>query len=88
MASEPLLVRKENEIEFKGHPVFEGVKMRLLLSKDDHSEITVMQARTKNGLAISVPTPEADDGIYSLADKAKLWMEGIGDVELKLGVMV
>lgn len=76
-------------VEWKSHPIFEKIRMKILLShKEDQMDCTVFIGNTPKGEIVPEHIHEnSDDILYPLSGKAKLWIEGLGDFELKKGVI-
>jgi quercetin dioxygenase-like cupin family protein len=77
------------DVAWKTHPVFEKIRMKVLLSqKDDQTDCTVFIGNTPKGEMVPEHIHEnSDDLLYPLSGKAKLWIEGLGDFELRKGVI-
>jgi quercetin dioxygenase-like cupin family protein len=86
----PNVLKKENEIPWKPHPVAQGVEIKpLLTNKDDKTGISCLLVRAKAGIEIPEHVhEEAEDIIYPLSGKAKFYVEGFGEGELVKGVLV
>jgi len=76
-------------IEWKPHPLTEKIKMRTLLThKDDRTDCTIFIGMTPRGEIVPEHIHESsDDILFPLSGKAKLWIQGLGDFELKKGVI-
>lgn len=71
------------------HPLNEQVKLTYILTKkDDNVEVTIIHALVPKGSGIPEHIHDVHDIIYPLSGKAKIWMQGIGDLKLEKGVLV
>lgn len=71
------------------HPLNEQVKLTYLLTKkDDDVEVTIIHALLPKGSDIPEHVHEVHDIIYPVSGKAKIWIQGIGDLKLEKGVIV
>jgi quercetin dioxygenase-like cupin family protein len=60
----------------------------LLTKKDDGVEVTTLLIRIPKGEGLPEHTHLAHDIIFPLSGKAKIWIKGMGDYELKKGVLM
>ena len=76
-------------VAWKPHPLSEKIKTKILLTRDeDGTDCTIFIGMVPKGEALAEHIHEhSDDIIYPLSGKAKLWIRGIGDFELKIGVI-
>lgn len=76
-------------IEWKPHPLTGKIKMKILLThKDDQIDCTIFIGMTPKAEVVPEHIHESsDDILYPLSGKAKLWIQGLGDFELKKGVI-
>ena len=83
-------VVKEEEVGWKPHPIARGAEIKHLVTKREHkSDVTCMLVIVRKGVVIPEHThAEQDDIIYPLSGRAKMWVDGIGEFELKRGVLV
>jgi len=71
------------------HPLNDQVKLTFLLTKkDDDVEVTIIHALVPKDSAIPEHVHDVNDIIYPVAGKAKIWIQGIGDLKLEKGVLV
>ncbi len=71
------------------HPLNEKVKLKYLLTKkDDGVKVTCLLARVPQGESIPEHTHQVNDILYPLTGKGIIWIQGIGELELKRGVLV
>jgi mannose-6-phosphate isomerase-like protein (cupin superfamily) len=77
-------------VQWNPHPKFKGVEVAYLLSKkDDAIDMTCILARWHVGAEIPKHIhEESDDILYILQGKAKIWIDGVGDVPLSAGSFV
>ena len=77
------------DIEWRPHPLREKIKMRILLSQEeDGTDYTMFIGMTPKGEIVPEHIHEgSDDILFPLSGKAKLWIQGVGDLELKKGVI-
>jgi mannose-6-phosphate isomerase-like protein (cupin superfamily) len=78
------------EMKWSPHPKFKGVEIAYLLSKkDDNLDVTCAMVHWPVGTQIEKHIHEnSDDILYVIKGKAKVWIDGIGDVPLVPGSFV
>jgi quercetin dioxygenase-like cupin family protein len=83
-------VYKEKEkIKWESHPLSSKVKLGYLLTKkDDGVKVTCILARIPKGEMVPEHTHKVHDILFPLSGKAKIWIKGLGELELKKGVLV
>lgn len=80
---------QKDDIKWEPHPQLANAKVAYLLSnRDDRMDITCLLVSLPRGTHVEKHTHECDDIIYVLKGKAKLWIDGIGDVPLVEGTFV
>lgn len=68
--------KKEN-LNFKNHPKFEGVKIALLVSSKECPDSSVCILKIEDGVEIPVHTHEKQaDSIYIVSGKGDFWFNG------------
>jgi len=78
-----------DNIEEEPNPTNENAKMKIIFTKrDDNMEITLFLGKTPKGQEIPEHTHEVHDILLALKGKAKLWIQGLGDFELRPGVVL
>jgi quercetin dioxygenase-like cupin family protein len=81
--------QKMDDLQWEPHPINRNVKLAFILTKrNDGVEVTTLLVRIPKGEGLPEHTHEAHDIIFPLSGKAKIWIKGIGDYELKKGVAV
>ena len=81
--------KKAKDISRVPHPLNDQVKLTFLLTKkDDNVEVTIIHALVPKDSEIPEHVHDVNDIIYPVAGKAKIWIQGIGDLELEKGVLV
>jgi quercetin dioxygenase-like cupin family protein len=84
----PKVVQQEN-VKWEPHPQLATAEVGYLLShRDENMDLTCLLVRLPAGTQVEKHTHECDDIIYVLEGKAKLWVDGIGDVPLVKGTFV
>jgi len=83
-------VIQPGEMKWNPHPKFAGVEVASLLSKkDDNLDVTCTVVHWKVGAKFEKHIHEhSDDIIYVIQGKAKVWIDGVGDVSLTPGSFV
>ena len=83
-------VIQPTEMDWRPHPKFPGVEIAYLLTrKDEHVDMTCAIVHWKVGAEIPRHIHEdSDDILYILKGKAKIWIEGHGDIPLNAGSFV
>lgn len=77
------------ELEWVSHPLNENVKLAFILTqKNDQVNVTCLLAKVPKEEDIPEHTHPVHDIIYPLSGKGKIWIKGLGDLELKKGVLV
>lgn len=81
--------KEQEKMEWVSHPLNEKVLLGYLLTnKDDGVKITCLLAKIPKGESIPEHTHEVHDILFPLSGKAKIWIQGLGELELKRGVLV
>jgi len=83
-------VLKEEGVDWEPHPTFKGVEIKLFLTKKDHkANITTFLSHVRKGNIVPEHIhAEQDDNLYILSGRAKMWVDGIGEFELKKGMFI
>jgi quercetin dioxygenase-like cupin family protein len=82
-------VKRENEVPWSPHPFLPIQIKNLLSKKDDQADITVFLVNLPAGREIPEHVHETqEDIIFILSGRAKMWIDGVGDFELKKGTFV
>jgi len=83
-------VIQPGQMKWMPHPKFAGVEMAYLLTKkDDNVDVTCTIVHWKVGAKFEKHIHETqDDIIYVIQGKAKVWIDGIGDIQLTPGSFV
>jgi quercetin dioxygenase-like cupin family protein len=83
-------VYKELEkVERVSHPLNDRLKTALMLTnKDDGVKVTCLTGVIPKGEGVPEHTHEVHDIIFPLSGRGKIWIEGVGDLELRKGVLV
>jgi quercetin dioxygenase-like cupin family protein len=76
-----------DELSWEPHPFSKGVLIKKLLSKnEDAVNLSILMVKVKKGLQIPAHVHETqDDMCYHLKGKCKMWVEGVGDLEMRAG---
>ena len=83
------IYKKAENIAWEAHPLNEKVRMGYLLTKrDDGTKVTCLLAKLPKGSTIPEHTHEVHDILFPLSGRAKIWIKGLGELELKPGVLV
>jgi quercetin dioxygenase-like cupin family protein len=81
--------KREKDITWKSHPLNERLKMRFLITKqEDQVDVTCVTGRIPKGEVVPEHAHDVHDLIYPLAGSGKIWVAGIGSLELKRGVLI
>ncbi len=68
---------KNEEIQFKDHPKFAGVKIAILVSSQDTDRASVSMLRLEPGVEIPVHTHDSQvDSIYVLSGQGEAYVNG------------
>ena len=77
------------DIKWETHPINDKLKLAFLLTKkEDGVEVTSLLAKIPKGEELPEHTHEVHDIIFPLSGEAKIWIKGMGEFELKKGVIV
>jgi len=78
------------DMKFNPHAQFKGVEVCKLLTKgDDNVDVTCTIVRWHVGAEIAKHIHEqSDDILYFIQGKAKIWIDGVGDVPVSAGSFV
>jgi quercetin dioxygenase-like cupin family protein len=75
-------------IEWKPHPINKNVDLGFIITKkEDEVEVTCIIAKVPKGESIPEHNHEVQDIIVPLSGKGKFWIEGLGEFEMKKGVI-
>jgi quercetin dioxygenase-like cupin family protein len=84
----PKIVQKE-DLKWEPHPQLATAKVAYLVSRrDENMDLTCMLVSLPVGTQVPKHTHECDDIIYVLKGKAKIWVDGVGDVPAAEGTFV
>jgi len=85
---QPKIVQK-NDLKWEPHPQLVGIEVSYLLSnRDENADLTCMLVHLPTGVDGPKHTHECDDIIYVLQGKAKIWIDGVGDVPAIPGTFI
>jgi len=78
------------KLSWEPHPFSKGVLIKKLLSKEEGDvNLTILMVKVKKGLQIAAHVHENQDDIcYHLKGKCKMWVDGIGDLEMRAGSFI
>jgi quercetin dioxygenase-like cupin family protein len=77
------------DMKWEPHPINDKLKLAFLLTnKEDGIKVTTLLAKIPKGEELPEHTHEVHDIIFPLSGQAKIWIKGIGEYELKKGVIV
>jgi quercetin dioxygenase-like cupin family protein len=75
-----------NELQWEPHPIFKDLLIKRLLTYErDNVDLSIVMVRFKKGAVIPAHVHEQDDIVYHLEGKGKMWVEGAGDFDVRLG---
>lgn len=82
--------QKTDDLPWKPHALAEGVTIKPLVTRETSgTDVTCMLVRVPVGVVIPEHIHETqDDIVYPVSGKAKMYVEGTGEFELKPGVIV
>ena len=76
-------------VNWEPHPLNEKVKLAYILTqRKDHVAVTCLLARVPRGEEIPEHTHYVHDIIFTLSGRGKIWIKGLGALELRNGVLV
>ena len=77
---------KVHELSWAPHPVFEDLLIKKLLTyEEDSVDLSIVMVKVKKGSKIPAHVHEQDDIVYHLEGKGKMWVDGVGDFDVKAG---
>jgi quercetin dioxygenase-like cupin family protein len=83
------IYKQRRKIKWEPHPLNDKVQLGFLLTKkDDGVKVTCLLARIPKGESIPEHTHAVHDILFPLSGKARIWIKGLGDLDLKKGVLV
>lgn len=83
------IYKQFENVKWEPHPMNHNVQLGFILTKkDDDVEITSLLARIPRGEVVPEHTHEVHDILCPLSGKGKVWIKGLGDFEMKPGVIV
>ncbi len=83
------IYKEEGKMKWEPHPLNATVKLGYLLTKkDDGVKVTCLLAKLPKGSEIPEHTHKVHDILFPLSGKGKIWIKGLGEMELKRGVLV
>ena len=81
--------KEQADVKWEPHPLDDRVKLGYILTqKEDGVKVTCILARVPKGASIPEHTHPVHDIIYPLSGKGKIWIDGLGTLELERGVLV
>jgi len=84
----PKILQPEN-IKWEPHPQLANARVAYLVShRDENMDLTCMLVQLPAGVKVEKHTHECDDIIYVIKGKAKMWIEGIGEVPMVEGAFL
>lgn len=80
----------DRDIHFLQHPQFKGVGIAWLMSGDDGAAaMSCALVEMTSAATVKAHThPFEDDIVYCLRGSAKMWMDGVGDIDVSEGTFV
>jgi quercetin dioxygenase-like cupin family protein len=82
-------VKREKELQWSPHPFLPIQIKNLLTRKDDQGDITIFLVSLPAGKEIPEHIHETqEDIIFTMAGKAKMWIDGMGDFALEKGTFI
>ena len=83
------IYKQIDNITWEPNPANKNVKMGVILTKaDDDVEISAFKAVCPKGETVPEHSHPVHDILFPLSGKGKIWIKGIGDLELRKGVVV
>ena len=77
-----------NDLDWEKHPVLKELLIKKLLTYGkDKVDISVVLVKVKKGSVIPAHVHEQDDITYHIEGSGKMWVEGVGDFEMKPGTL-
>jgi quercetin dioxygenase-like cupin family protein len=81
--------KKREDLNWSPHPVNDKIKLGVLFTKKDEKvNVTCLLAKIPRGAEVPEHTHEFYDILFPLSGKGKVWIDGLGELELKSGVLV
>jgi len=81
--------KKVTDMKWVRHPINDKLRLTFLLTnKEDGVEVTTLLAKIPKGEELPEHTHEVHDIIFPLSGQAKIWVKGIGEYDIKKGVIV
>jgi quercetin dioxygenase-like cupin family protein len=82
------IIKESKDLEWRPHPANGNVSLAFVVSKrDDDVDGTCIFARVPKGEGLPEHTHDVHDIIVPLAGKGKFWIKGLGEFEIKKGVV-
>ena len=83
-------VVQPDALKWEPHPQLSNAKVAYLLSnRDEKAELTCLLVNLPKGTQVEKHIHEnSDDIIYVIKGKAKMWIEGVGDVPMVKGAFL
>jgi quercetin dioxygenase-like cupin family protein len=83
------IYKQLKNVKWEPHPINENVQLGFILTKkEDGVEVTGLLAKVPKGEVIPDHTHQVHDILFPLSGKGKIWIKGLGEFELKRGVLV
>lgn len=85
------IIVKEKEKAWISHPIAKGVKIKILISKEEQHDENVKCMLVKIAKGLEVPMHVhiyENDILYPLSGKFRMLVDGIGDFEVSKGMVV
>ncbi|MGO9123067.1 MAG: cupin domain-containing protein [Desulfomonilaceae bacterium] len=84
----PKVVQKQ-DIKWEPHPQLANIEVAYLVShRHENMDLTIMLVHLPVGAEAPKHTHECDDIVYIVQGKAKIWVEGIGEIPAVPGTFV
>jgi quercetin dioxygenase-like cupin family protein len=86
---EQVKIVQKQDMRWEPHPQLATAEVAYLLSnRGEKTDLTCLLVHLPVGTNVEKHTHECDDIIYVLKGKAKIWIEGVGDVPMAEGTFV
>jgi quercetin dioxygenase-like cupin family protein len=83
------IYKKKEDLNWVSHPLSEKVKLGFMVTKrDDKVDVTCLLAKIPKGSEVPIHSHEGNDILFILSGKGKVWIDGLGELELKRGILV
>lgn len=81
--------KKKEDLNWDSHPLNEKVKLGFFITKKDEKvDVTILSAIVPKGAEVPEHFHEGNDILFILSGKGRIWVNGLGEFELRKDILV